>query len=185
MPLSYGIESVYKIDALGQIEASLQITPTFRPLPRFGFAIELTKVADVMKFYAKGPHENYCDRNSGAYLARYEGQVNDFLHDYLFPQENGNHTEARYLEVGDKLGVRVEAIDKPFEFSVHPYTMDALQEAQHLHELVKTENFTVNIDGKQAGVSGDTPAYRTTMKKYSLPPFKKQSFKCKITFVCE
>lgn len=185
MPLSYGIESVYKIDAVGQIEASLQITPTFRPLPRFGFAIELTKVADVMKFYAKGPHENYCDRNSGAYLARYEGQVNDFLHDYLFPQENGNHTEARYLEVGDKLGVRVEAIDKPFEFSVHPYTMDALQEAQHLHELVKTENFTVNIDGKQAGVSGDTPAYRTTMKKYSLPPFKKQSFKCKITFVCE
>ncbi len=185
MPLSYGIESVYKIDAIGEIEASLQITPTFRPLPRFGFAIELTKVNDVMKFYAKGPHENYCDRNSGSYLARYEGQVNDFLHDYLFPQENGNHTEARLLEVGDKLGVRVEAIDKPFEFSVHPYTMDALQEAKHLHELVKTENFTVNIDGKQAGVSGDTPAFRTTMKKYSLPPFKKQSFKCKITFICE
>ena len=186
MPLASGIESVYKINSVGEIEANLKITPLFRPLPRFGFTVELSRVADQMKFYAKGPHENYCDRCSGSYLAQYEGKVDEFLHDYLFPQENGNHTGARWLQVGDdQMGIKVEAIDKPFEFSVHPYTMEALQKAQHLHELEKTDNFTVNIDGKQAGVSGDTPAFRTTMKKYMLRPFKKQEFKCKIKFICE
>ena len=185
MPLSCGIESVYKIDSLGEMETSLKITPLFRPLPRFGFTVELNKVNDVVKFYAKGPHENYSDRCSGAYLSVYEGKVEDFYHDYLYPQENGNHTGCRWLEVGDNMGVKVEAINKPFEFSVHPYTMQALQDAKHLHELQKTENFTVNIDGRQAGVSGDTPAFRTTMKKYLLRPFKKQEFKCKISFICK
>lgn len=185
MPYASGIKTIYKIDAVGDMEVNIEITPLFRPLPRFGLTVELTKVDDVMEFYAKGPHENYCDRNSGAYLAHYEGKVEDFCHDYLFPQENGNHTEARYLKVGTKLGVKVEAINKPFEFSVHPYTMEALHTAQHLHELKKTENFTVNIDGKQAGVSGDTPAYKTTMKKYQLMPFKKCEMKCKVTFICD
>ncbi len=185
MPLAAGIESVYKIDSVGEMQASLKVTPLFRPMPRFGFTVELNRVANSVKFYAKGPHENYQDRKSGAYLAVYEGKVEDFYHDYLFPQENGNHTEARWLEVGDAMGVRVEAIEKPFEFSVHPYTMQALQDAKHLHELKKTENYTVNIDGRQSGVSGDTPAFRTTMKKYLLRPFRKQEFTCKIAFKCD
>lgn len=185
MPLACGIVTEYKIDGIGQIEASQSVTPLFRPMPRYGFTVELVKVNDVMSFYAKGPHENYCDRNSGAYLAKYDGKVEDFCHDYLFPQENGNHTEARWLQVGDKMGLKAEAIDKPFEFSVHPYTMQALQDAKHSCELIKTENYTVNIDGRQAGVSGDTPAFKTTMAKYRLQPFKKLSFRCKISFKCE
>lgn len=153
-------------------------------LPRYGITFELVKGVDGIKYYGKGPHENYCDRKTGAYLGVYEFDTcEDFIHDYLFPQENANRCDVRWLEVGKNDTVlRVDAIGKPFEASVHPYTMDELHKADHSCYLNRRDTLTVNIDGGQYGVGGDVPAMATLKPQYKLPRFKELSMSCIISF---
>ena len=146
------------------------------PMERYGFTFALAEGADGVKFYGKGPHENYCDRATAATLGVYEGKAEDFIHDYLVPQENGNHTQIRYASVGGENGVKITADGAPFGMTVHPYTCDGLFKAQHLHELKKENRLTVCIDGAQRGVGGDVPAIASLKPKYKIPALKKHSF---------
>ena len=79
---------------------------------------------------------------------------------------------VREAKIGDADQVRLRAVGKPFEFSAHPYTLEMLDEAKHLHELGRTESVTVNIDGAQRGVGGDFPAMAMLKKQYKLLPFR-------------
>lgn len=151
-------------------------------LPRYGFTMRLKEGFDDMSFFGRGPHENYRDRFSSADLGLYTGKVDDFHHGYLFPQENGNHTEVRFLELSNGDKVRFEALKKPLEVSVYPYSISALENARHLHELKGDSFTTVNIDGGQRGVGGDIPALANTKKRYKLNAGKhKFAFKIKLS----
>ncbi len=157
----------------GGIKITMTVKNSFYSLPRYGFRMGLN-VEDKVKFFGRGPHENYCDRKASAKLGVYEGTINDFEHDYLVPQENGNHTDTRWLEIGDS--VRFSALDTPFEFSVHNYTQEELESAAHAHELHKGDVIEVCIDGAQRGVGGDVPALACTKKKYKILPNRKHTF---------
>jgi len=161
----------YKIGK-GEIDFYLTVLPK-SPLIRYGFSFGTRESVKSMRFYAKGPHENHCDRNTSAILKYYEGVAEDFNHEYLYPQENGNHTEARYLDLGNDIsGLLIMAEEKPFEFGVLPYTTEKLDNAKHLHELVKDTFYTVTIDGKQRGVGGDIPALACLKTQYKILPNK-------------
>lgn len=141
-------------------------------LIRYGFSFALREEVKAVDFYARGAHENHCDRKDAAVLKRYCGVASDFNHEYLYPQENGNHTDARFLNLGnDNEGVIILANGAPFEFSVQEYSMEDLEKAQHLHELIgkKNDYYTVYVDGKQRGVGGDTPAIATLKPQYKIP----------------
>ena len=113
-------------------------------------------------------------------LKKYAGTAEEFLHDYLYPQENGNHTEVRWLKVGKENVVEIHASEKPFEMSVHPYTLEMLRKAKHLHELGSLDYLTVNIDGAQRGVGGDTPGIAMLKPQYKIRPGKPQSLKFRL-----
>lgn len=144
-------------------------------LERYGFTFRLAEGADGLKFYGKGPHENYCDRATAATLGVYEGKAADFIHDYLVPQENGNHTGVRYAEIGGDSGVKLEAVGAPFEMTVHPYTCEELFKAKHLHELKRENALTVCVDGGQRGVGGDVPAIASLKPQYKIKGGKEHS----------
>lgn len=177
-----GVSVVYVFEN-GSVTAKLTCRPHFFDLPRFGLTFQLDGKYSAMEFFGKGPHENYIDRKYSANLGIYSGKPEDFVHGYLSPQENGNHTEVRYLKLfgGDKLFL-AEAVDKPFETSVHPYTRDMLQNAKHLHELAFTDKLTVNLDGGQRGVGGDIPAVAMTKKQYKYPAGKKYTVAVRLKF---
>lgn len=139
-------------------------------MPRYGFRMGLD-CSDKVEFFGRGPHENYCDRKAAAKLGVYSGVIADFQHNYLVPQENGNHCDTRFVEVGDS-GLRFEALSAPFEFSVHDYTQEALEEATHAHELKHGDYIELFIDGKQRGVGGDVPALACVKKPYKIAPNK-------------
>lgn len=145
-------------------------------LPRFGFKAKLN-VGDDVAFYGRGPHENYCDRKTSAFLGTYEGRVEDFDHGYLYPQENGNHCDVRWAEIGGENGLRFEALSKPFEFSCHKYSTETLENTNHIHEMVNDEDGVyVYIDGGQRGVGGDLPAIAVTKRRYKLLPNRTHQF---------
>ena len=71
----------------------------------------------------------------------------------------GDHTTVRAEDVtGDLLG-----------FTAWPYTQEALDAAEHIHELAHTADATVNIDRKQRGVGGDIPGVAALLPAYRMP----------------
>ena len=175
------LETVYVFDGDGGVDMTMNVRPR-KGMERYGFTFRLAKGVDGMKFYGKGPHENYCDRATAAKLGLYEGKAEDFIHDYLYPQENGDHTGVRYAEIGAGKGVKINAVGAPFELTVHPYTTMALHEAKHSCELERDDRLTVSIDGKQRGVGGDVPAMASTKPHYDILPGHTHTLHVRLTF---
>jgi len=149
-----------------------------RNMIRFGMEFEVPGEFSNIRYYGRGSHENYCDRKMSAHIGLYESQIDDFGHDYLNPQENGNRTDIRFIEFtdsrGNGLGVR-NACGR-LEVTAWPYTTEDLESARHIHEIPHREKITVNASLVQRGVGGSIPAILKLLKKYKLKALKKYKF---------
>ena len=127
---------------------------------RFGTSLTMAKEFDNVKWYGRGPHENYIDRKTGARIAIHEMSVADMEHHYMRPQENGHRIDVRMMEIknSDGEGLRFKRIgEKPFAINCHHYTVNDLDNATHIHSLEHKDFTTVCIDLMQRGVGGDMP----------------------------
>ena len=126
-------------------------------LPLFGMRFRFLDTVDAFSWYGMGPDENYCDRAEGARLGIYHSTPFANLSRYLVPQECGNRTGTRWLEVTDRRGGRLKftSVGTPFEMNVLPYTAEELEAALHPEELPAPHYTIVNILAKQRGVGGD------------------------------
>ena len=123
-----------------------------------------------MAYLGRGPHENYWDRNTGAAVGLYSGSVEDMIHVYVRPQENGNRTDVRWLTLTDDDGTGLLAVGMPLlSISAWPFSMKDLEQAKHIHELPRRDFITVNLDDKQMGVGGDDSWGARTHPEYMLP----------------
>ena len=52
-----------------------------------------------VQWYGRGPEESYWDRKSGSPIGRYAGLIEDQFHRYSRPQETGNKTDVRWIQV--------------------------------------------------------------------------------------
>ena len=84
----------------------------------------------------------------------YSGQVDDFFHSYVKPQENGNHTDVRWLALRNENGNGLIISGKNLNTSVWPWTADNIESAMHTNKLTRSGFFTVNIAHAVAGVGG-------------------------------
>ena len=179
----------YKVSGDGIVEVNYQAKfgeKLTEPL-RIGMTTELSNDLGLMNFYGKGPFENYSDKNRAAEVNIYSGKVEDFIFNYVRPQENGNHTEVRWLALRNATGSGLMVVGRqPLNTSVWPYTAENITKAAHINQIEPAGFYTVNIDLGQAGVGGnDTwssrgiplPEYHLSKKEYSygfmLVPFTK------------
>ncbi len=177
----------YTIYGNGEMLVEVEFTPS-KELIRLGMQTSLDSELVNFKWFGRGPHETYEDRKNGASIGIYSGTVNGIIHDYVYPQENGNRTDIRWFSVtNDKgRGVKISSVgDTLLNFSAWPYTQNDLENAEHIHELPRRENTTLNIDYKQRGVGGDQPAMPTVHNHYKLKRKEKYSYKFKISPIYE
>ncbi len=189
--------NIYTIYGDGEIIVECEFKPKGRlpvgrlpELLRFGMQMRIPGEFRTMSWYGRGPHESYWDRKTGAAVGLYAGLVNDLNHMYVVPQENGNRTGVRWVSFTNEDGIGLMARGLPLlSVSAWPYTMENLENARHIHELIKTRDITVNLDYKQRGVGGSVPAvlsyplskYRLQARpyqyKFSLRPVRKAESK--------
>ena len=126
-------------------------------MPVFAMDFKMKKKYDKFTFYGMGPYENYIDRDNGARLGVYTSTANDNFTKYLNPQECGNRTGVRYVNVYEEngAGLNFTATKQPFEMSVLPYNAYELDNAMHRDELPDPTYTWVRIAAKQMGVGGD------------------------------
>lgn len=93
-------------------------------LMRYGMEFALDDDCSVLEFYGNGPFENYCDRKSAAMMGHYKQKVADqYNFAYVRPQDSGNHTDIKWMEVKTLAGVgfRITS-DVLFSGSALPYS---------------------------------------------------------------
>ena len=162
----------YRVTGDGKIHvhALYKGTDGLPEMPAFGMDMKLKARYDRVRYYGRGPEENYLDRREGARLGVYSYQAADNLSAYLFPQECGNRMDVRWVEVtdADGQGLRFETEGVPFEDSVLPCSAYELEAATHREELPKAHYSWVRILESQMGVGGDDSWGAPVHEEYRL-----------------
>jgi beta-galactosidase/beta-glucuronidase len=162
----------YTIYGSGDIVVSNDVVPDgdLPRLPRVG--MELTVPTEFQRFtwYGRGPHENYVDRKESAFVGLYTGSVEEQYEPYIYPQENGNKTDVRWVAIHSKGGRGLLATGSvPLEVSAHYFTTQDLTVARHTCDLKKRDFITLHLDYKQTGLGGASCG-PDTLPQYQLKP---------------
>lgn len=178
-----GGKMTYIINADGKIDVTFEAT-ALSDMIRFGLKFTTPKSFNFVKWYGRGPHETYCDRRTGAKIAKHEMSVADLEHHYMRPQENGQRTDVRKMSIndGDKSITITAKGASPFCFTCHHYTVDDLDKATHIHTLKDKDLTEVCIDFMQRGIGGDAPGNACLRDPYIMHKGTKYSLSFSLEF---
>ncbi len=161
----------YLIDNKGNITLDHTVVPNGNMpfwLPRIGLSMELNQSLSHVRWYGRGPQENYPDRKSGYKVGIYETTVDAMYEPYLLPEDFGLRTDNRFVELTDEngIGLRFKS-DKLFNFNAYNFTTENLTKAVYTYQLQRAEGITFNFDYATSGV-GDTA--RSILNQYRVQP---------------
>ena len=181
-PSYYTIIHTFRADGSLQVEVEWRRDGEHVPeLPRFGMRMMFPQDYTHLKYYGRGPWENYADRNESAFLGLYEQSTDEQFFPYVRPQESGNKTDVRWVELtnDEGVGIRVEGL-QPLNISAMPYRSEDLdpglgmKKQMHYSDIEPRREVVLHIDLAQRGLGGDTSwgaqprdQYRLTADEYS------------------
>ncbi len=165
--------TTYDIYGSGDIAVEAALEPgtgNIPELPRFGMQMAIPGRYSTVAYLGRGPYENYWDRHTGSAVGLYSSSVEELIHVYTRPQENGNRTDIRWLALTDSDGVGLLAVGMPLlSVSAWPFSMEDLEKAMHINELPRRDFITLNLDYRQMGVGGDDSWGARPHPEYTLP----------------
>jgi beta-galactosidase len=167
----------YVILANGEVHVKSSFKAGNQNLPemfRYGNTLVLSEGLENMKWYGRGPLENYQDRNTASFVGLYESTVTDQYVPYVRPQENGNKTDVRWVTFTNTNGKGLKFSGEPLlsiaalHFSIAD--MDPGETKKNLHpcDLIAHNETYLNIDYKQMGVGGNTSWGATPYNQYRI-----------------
>ncbi len=189
-------ECTYRFASDGSITMENTVTPYGvmpKALPRLGLSLRLAPALEHIKYYGRGPWENYIDRCTGSFVGLYESTVTEQYVDYVRPQDNGYKSGIRWAEFTDGAGkgVRFEASEPLFMQALH-YGWEDIFLARHdgwqKHSLqirrhsppVAQRDVILNLDVRQTGLGGASVG-PTPLDRYRFDPSKPVSWTLRIS----
>ena len=118
----------------GSVELANATTPRgdLPDLPRLGLSMILDPAFENVRYYGRGPWENYVDRCSGSDVAYWESTVTAQFVDYVRPQDNGYKSDVRWAAFLDDAGDGVLAKGSvPLFVQALHYSMGELELQRH------------------------------------------------------
>ena len=100
------------VSGSNKVGAGEQRTKTAKlEVPRIGVRFHLPANMNQVQYLGRGPEENYLDRKMGTIVGLYKSTAEELYYPYVRPQENGHHTDTRWvaLNTGNGRGLLVEA----------------------------------------------------------------------------
>lgn len=152
------IDCVYQYTIFGSGEIALDLHGTPRGnwpgvLPRIGLELTLPGALDRVVWLGHGPGESYADSKQAARFGLWQATVDDLFTPYVRPQENGNHTDTRWVALHDERGVGLMVVAYPtLDFSAHRFTTADLDQARHTYDLTPHPTITLHVDYRQNGL---------------------------------
>ena len=169
----------YRINKEGAIEVTQSMTADKNAkvsnMFRFGMRAELNKDMSYIRYYGRGPVENYADRNHSAFIGQYKQTVDEQFYSYIRPQETGTKTDIRWWNQTNRGGNGVQFVGaEPFSASALHYTLESLDDGwekdQRHSELVpQTDYVNMCIDKVQSGLGCVNSWGTLPLEQYQLP----------------
>lgn len=126
-----------------------EVADFVRYLGRVGFEFSLNRKDICFSYKGYGPTESYCDKHLSSTYGEYRSTAWRNFRNYIMPQENGSHYQTTRLDLAETVEI---VADRPFSFSVLPYSTKQLQNAGHNFELHDSDGVYVNLDLTMSGV---------------------------------
>ncbi|MDW7695772.1 glycoside hydrolase family 2 TIM barrel-domain containing protein [Flammeovirgaceae bacterium SG7u.111] len=131
-------------------------------MPRVGNELVINSSLENVEWYGRGPHENYSDRKSSAFVGLYSNTVDGLYFPYIRPQENGYRTDVRWVKFqNDKIGFTVSGEPvlcfgaQYYKKSDYNNEVNKKDNMQHQFDLKKRNEIYLNIDYGMMGIGGD------------------------------
>lgn len=169
-------EMEYSVAPDGSILVNSTIVPAVNGeiIPRVGYRMELPEGFERMRWYGRGPLENYVDRKDATYVGVYEDLVSNQWVNYIKPQEMGNHEDIRWISVTnfDGMGFVFVAGDQMSASAMHVRAEDMvdstdLRKLVHKYEIPMRKETVLCLDAKHRPL-GNGSCGPGPMRKYEL-----------------
>jgi beta-galactosidase len=122
-----------------------------------------------VRWFGRGPGENYPDRNAGSLVGTWESGIDECP--YLVPQEFGLRTDCRWFELVDPASgdaVRVETVEPALlHCSATHHTSADLAAAATIGELHRRPEVVVHVDAAHRGL-GTASCGPDVLEQYEL-----------------
>jgi beta-galactosidase len=143
-------------------------------MPRIGMRLAMPAGFDRIRWFGRGPHENYQDRKSAAYVGLYEMTLAEQTVPYVTPQEYGNRSDTRWVAVRNREGAGFLIAGQPaLGFSALPHWPEDLtlesRGAKHPVDVIRRDYTCLTLDLAQMGVGGDDSWGAPVHPEYTIP----------------
>ena len=182
---AFSHEQVFVFRADGSVEMRNVSVPRgdMPRLPRLGLSMILDKTLENVRYYGRGPNENYVDRCSASDIAYWESTVTDQYVEYARPQDNGYKCDVRWAAFLDDggCGVLVKGSVPMYMQALH-FSMNELELQRHrgagtwsdeskerfYAPMFPREEVMLNIDLRQLGL-GNASCGPGVLECYAFP----------------
>ncbi len=187
----------YTLKADGRIMVDMDYRPTATNIPlmpKFGMRMRLPKDFTQIRYYGRGPWENYPDRKRSAFVGIYEMSLFDYETEYIHPQDNGNRCDIRWFEISSDKSeysekseysdytLRIDGND-PLCIRAWDYGEEDLKGAKHPNEINRGRFVNLNIDFNIHGVGGADTWGKRTLPQYTIDGNQPQHYSFMMTFL--
>ena len=175
---------IYDIHPEGYVDVDARFTagPDFR-LPRIGLQLLLNPAYEKVRWYGRGPMENYQDRKDAAFLGIYDNTVTGMAEHYVRTQTMGERTDTRWLTFLTEDGRTVTfTAYGTFDFSAQHFTDRDLYRVKYGHDLdkVRRSEVVLNLDCVMNGL-GNGSCGPGPLPKYIIQPGREYGFRFRIS----
>ena len=168
LPIGADLTLTYTLMNDDRIMVDMDYKPTTTDIvtiPKLGMRMRLPAYYSQIRYYGRGPEENYPDRQHASFFGVYKMSLSEYMTEYVHPQDNGNRCDIRWFEIGTSHKIRIDGL-QPLCIRAWDYGEEDLEGANHPYELTRGRFVNLNIDLNVHGVGG-----ADTWGKRTLPPY--------------
>ena len=171
LPVGADLTLTYDLKTDGRIMVDMDYQPTATDIPlmpKFGMRMRLPADYAQIKYYGRGPWENYPDRKRSAFLGEYEMPLSEYETEYIHPQDNGNRCDIRWFEIASPhQRIRIDGF-QPLCIRAWDYGEEDLIGVRHPNDIQRGRFVNLNIDADIHGVGGADTWGKRTLPQYTI-----------------
>ena len=175
---SVPVETTYTVSGDGSIAVKSSFgNESNKDFSRLGLIAAINPRLGNVEWFGRGPHENYPDRKTSAFMGIWDSTVEGMTEEYERPQSMGERCDVQWVTFTDNNGegIRIHKTEGELSFSALHYMDEDLWQTKYLHELKKIyrPEIILHLDAAMRGLGnascgpGPLPKYEISEKSYS------------------
>jgi beta-galactosidase len=137
------------------VDYTLSPDATMSEIPNVGTFMTVPAGFETLRWFGRGPHENYVGRNRGSYVGHYTRPVDSTITLYTEGSETGQRTDVRWAALTNAAGQGLLAVGSPLmEINAQHHTPAQLTATRYPWDLTRQSDITFRIDLRQMGLGG-------------------------------